>query len=730
VNDGSGKSSGAASERAILDALATEISVPPVPIAYRFSLAVVAAAMILLPLLYVALVAATGYALYWHATTNFGRFVEAGARAGLLAYVAPLVAGTILVLFMVKPLFAAPAVEARAVRMRRRDAPFLFAFVERLCETLGAPVPSRIEADVLINASAGMHLDMVRMSRGKTVLTIGLPLLTGLDLRQLAGVLAHEFGHFRQGSAMTVSQLIRRVNGWFWRVVYERDEWDERLEVWSKAGSSLVVVIWLARLFVWLSRRVLWVLMTVGHCISCFLMRQMEYDADQYEAEIAGSDTFGRTAMRLRVLGAASQMVYGELSDAWNEGRLVDDLPSLIAGRARSLPAEVQKAIQSASLEQGTGLFDTHPSDRSRVQRARRPRRAGTFAIEAPATTLIRDFPSLARRVTLAHYKQVLGGHVSARNLVSLADFEKTRAEQSGEDEAFVRYFQGLVSSERMVDFGTESAPATAGAAVTTLQAARERLVAALPAGRLGYQRIGKAHGIRRSAAHAGSLLDVGMQINASSFDTSSADADGVRRLRERAERLVAQATPAVEEVDRLVRSRLHAALAALSEPAVQTKLPDGAARVDQARSMLAAAGHLHEALELIVQLQDQHCVLDALLGNLQEDDENDRLREAISKQMTPLMYSLAGLQERFNNVAYPFPQAGEAMSVGEYLLSVVPRGDDLQGLYEVGQGALDRFFRLYARVLGRLAVIAEEVEAAVGLRPMRSPEPKRSEPS
>ena len=38
----------------------------------------------------------------------------------------------------------------------------------------------------------------------------------------------------------------------------------------------------------------LWVLMWIGHGVSSFMLRQMEFDADRYEARVAGSETSGR----------------------------------------------------------------------------------------------------------------------------------------------------------------------------------------------------------------------------------------------------------------------------------------------------------------------------------------------------------------------------------------------------------------------------------------------------
>ena len=98
--------------------------------------------------------------------------------------------------------------------------------MDGVCSSVGAPTPSRIEVDCEVNASARLASGPLTPSRD-LVLTIGLPLVTGLDLKQFAGVLAHEFGHFSQGAGMRLSYLIRSINMWFARVVYERDEWDE-----------------------------------------------------------------------------------------------------------------------------------------------------------------------------------------------------------------------------------------------------------------------------------------------------------------------------------------------------------------------------------------------------------------------------------------------------------------------------------------------------------------------
>ena len=73
----------------------------------------------------------------------------------------------------------------------------------------------------------------------------------------------------------------------------------------------------MARGCVWLTRRILWGLMHAGNAISCFMLQQMEYDADSYEAKVAGSDAFEETASKLRLLNVATQTAYEDVRQSW-----------------------------------------------------------------------------------------------------------------------------------------------------------------------------------------------------------------------------------------------------------------------------------------------------------------------------------------------------------------------------------------------------------------------------
>ena len=213
-----------------LAALDVRLPAPRRERSYRASAALVAVGMVALPLLYLGLLAALAAAVVWYAI--YGPELIGGLRVGfatLFAYLSPLFVGAVALLFLVKPLFARRARQGEPVVLQPADEPALFSFVDRLATAVGAPAPREIRVDVQANASASFRRGLWSMAGDDLVLTIGLPLADALTVRQFAGVLAHEFGHFTQGAGMRLTYLVETISRWFERVVYERDAWDDWL---------------------------------------------------------------------------------------------------------------------------------------------------------------------------------------------------------------------------------------------------------------------------------------------------------------------------------------------------------------------------------------------------------------------------------------------------------------------------------------------------------------------
>jgi Zn-dependent protease with chaperone function len=232
--------------------------------------------------------------------------------------------------------------------------------------------------------------------------------LAGLNVQQLAAVLAHEMGHFAQGGGMRLSYIIRSINGWFAHAVFQRDAWDDVLADWCEESGRLSLIFYLARFCVFLTRGILWVFLLLAHAISCLMERHMEYDADRYAARLIGSAGYEEASRRIMTLTVGGQAAWGVMIQSLHKGSLPDDLPALIVAGAEAV-AKRQRRLDKVLMGERTALFDTHPAFPDRMASVRREKAPGIFHFDRPATELFSDYPKLARKVTQDLYEQMFG---------------------------------------------------------------------------------------------------------------------------------------------------------------------------------------------------------------------------------------------------------------------------------------------------------------------------------
>lgn len=390
---------------ALMDGLRGQVRAPRASVGYRLAILLVMFAMLMLPVVYLLLIAAAALGVFWYATHAVGMLtaVHVGGRAMLfllILYLAPIGAGGLLVLFMFRPLFARTVRPMVPITLNRQQEPILFEFADRTARLVGAPLPKRICISYDVNAAASFGEGWLSMLGGDLALTIGVPLAGGLTVSEFGGVLAHEFGHFSQGAGMRLSYVVRTINMWLARQVYERDTWD----VWvmgllhSESHWSVNLVGFLAALMVGISRIVLRVLMIAGHTISCFLLRHMEYNADRYQIGMMGSTAFARAMERVTMLSVAESAAFSALM----QNRMkCQDICALISSMEQSIPREVRQKIQLQLKQTATAMFDSHPSMRDRVLAAVKSGQKGFFHDSRPATILFSNFAGLSRMVTV-----------------------------------------------------------------------------------------------------------------------------------------------------------------------------------------------------------------------------------------------------------------------------------------------------------------------------------------
>jgi Zn-dependent protease with chaperone function len=331
---------------------------------------------------------------------------------------------------------------AQPLALNPAAEPLIFVLLTRLCQELGAPMPVRIDVNSEFNASASLRRGFGSFLSRDLVLTIGLPLVAALNTTQLAAVIAHELGHFTQGFAMRLHYVGWRINCWFLRVVYERDEWDVKLMEWADDEENMAMQFLLsaARLGVWSSRLVLKGLMLLGIACGSYISRQMEYDADLHSIKLAGSRCFEETRIRTATFSFALQLAHASLRQAWQTGQgLPDQLPAFALMHDQKIPSEMRESIADRVGLDRAGIWSTHPASGDRIGRARRANQPGIFSLEVPAVELFSNFDVLAKQLTLLHYVDDLGIPKPMVNVRPTEEFFATaqpeREQEPGESE-------------------------------------------------------------------------------------------------------------------------------------------------------------------------------------------------------------------------------------------------------------------------------------------------------
>ncbi len=682
----------------------------PVSRRYKAAMAVVAVAMVLLPLLYVGLIAAVAWAVQWHAVHDLS-WLEGGGFLRVLLYGAPLVIGIILLLFLVKPLFARPREPQGRITLTHEEQPELFRFIGEICRLVHAPPPARVDVDCQVNASAGFRAGFASVFQNDLVLTIGLPLVAGMSARQLAGILAHEFGHFAQGGGMRVSFTVRSLNAWFSRVVYERDSLDLQLEEGAREGDfRIALILHVARGAVWLSRRFLWLLMVSGHALSCLLMRQMEFDADSYEAKVAGSQTFAETARRLGHLGAGLQVAAARLAVHWKERRLPDDLPGFIRHQASHLGPEVLERVDSAMDAAVTGSFDTHPAMPDRIRAAAALEEPGVCDRDGAAEELFRDFAGLCHRATRLHYATEYSLDVRDHNLVPVGELTAEGDARSDEYRALRSYAPGLDDLFRPVALDPASwvLPTVPAELHARIAAARSRILDASDRLLVSAQEQDRAIGEQERILVLEQLRAAKIRLKPSSTGDPAPDDETLVELRAHSEARAAAQALALDEAATWINDRLQAGLQLWwQDPPPEPDPVELRARQIEIETLSRTVSSLAVGAAALGRIRRAWQGLHTLFQNAEASRSPTALNEVTDQLRRELEVAVREISHPLVGLWYPFPHALGRRRITDLLTPEQPPASDLHRAYLQGAAALQILPPLYTRSLARLVTLA-----------------------
>lgn len=698
---------------------------------YKLGMLLVALAMVALLLVYLGLVAAVGYGIYLYAINNVSILKEIrgfwGGLVILTVYLGPLACGAATILFTLKPLLARRNFPVPPRALKPEDELLLYAFVEKLCQVVRAPMPRRIQVDFEVNASAGPRYGLMSILFRSMTLTIGLPLVAGLEMRQLAGVLAHELGHFSQGGGMFLGYLIRRINIWFARAVYERDGWDVSLERSARESQFPVNLVFQAtRLCIWLTRRVLWVLMHLGNFFSSFLARQKEFDADCYEARVVGSDTFERTMIQLHLLDLAAQKARNDLTHALDEKRLGDDLPALIAANLEAMPAEIKQEYTAHIMNQKAGVFDTHPASAARISQTLKENAPGVFHDARPAAFLFSNFEQLCKAVSMDLYAMAFGGEVVHSRLIPTSELLARRREMAQTQDAISRFFHDYASTSRPMQFtmGQFDEPRDPLEMVQELKKAREHFEQMSSGAQEAFEALESAEREEMNLALASELIRMKMSFKARDFGLKKARAEEIQARLVKVGQIKDDAEMIIMPIEDAMKRRLVAAIRLLYLPQVRQRVPEAEELLKLNDRLVDGLAAFASVLKHLNKMRVDHRVLHIIALSLKGRQEFDQDTYLLArKAMRHLVQDIELIHALLKLNPYPFSHGSGEVSLGHYILNLPVDRDDAGDMLGKGSEMLDRLGRFYFRVIGTMALTAEKVEDALGLLPIKKVE-------
>ncbi|MCC6954456.1 MAG: M48 family metalloprotease [Deltaproteobacteria bacterium] len=421
---------------------------------------------------YLATIYLLGYGLYRYSLV-FPEVSKLGF--GLLVY-APFAIVPVLIAFLIRPIFSRERAYGPPKQISPAEEPRLFELVEKLSALVAAPMPDRILLDNSVNAAASVR----GVVFPKYTLSLGLPLVSGLTVAELSGVIGHELGHFQQRFAGLLESRIRSLDHWFERAVYSRDNWEVALQRLAQGrnpfGSwQIRILLWFCRIFIVAVRWILFGYMLFARLFDSILLHQKEFDSDRVETTLSGKDGFIRAFRSIERLTLAEQAAQDSLAMSLRHGVRCDNYVKLIQAHVdRFDEAAVEKARRNMDA-QCSSMLSSHPPPSERIRVAEERNEAPLLVCDAPATTLFSDFERLAGGMTAETFASV-SGSLEKRSAVELVRETEQRA---NELQAFARVFQNRINAHRLIltDGALDvTLPATKQATINTLLNLRHEL--------------------------------------------------------------------------------------------------------------------------------------------------------------------------------------------------------------------------------------------------------------
>lgn len=526
--------------------------------------ALTAAFLLALQLAYVLLVGAVFVWLSWQVYALTGKMAQHGVLQWqllpeLLKFA--LLGGTWF--FMLRPLKPRPKEAKAALQVTAATQPQLFELIDTLCWHLRAPRPAQVWLDTSIAVRSSMFGGLAGILGGRTVLRLGLPVVSVITARELAGLLAHELSHNAGGLTTVFIHAVREINAWFACAWSERESRGGRASRQSDfsagMGQLLSAWMWAAKLPFLLFA----IAARLGSLGALWMIRRL---ACRCSANVIGAAACARIWRKLDLLDEAWRAAMQEVRRGITQHRLPENLSLLMARHVAKTAKDRGTGRDAAKVEREGMAAAGEPSAAAAPPPPKGEALVAYLSPGQPAASVMRGFVDLSRQVTYFYYQHDLGLNLHEHRMV--ADEEVIHQNRREEEALLVirRYFGGLAHPERAL-CGLGSTPSASTSRLELqreILRVRDEIVAWGPQFKVALQEWNQAWQRRRDLEAAATLSLAGFTVSRMQFGTENADPATLRAEAARQRMVMEHMEGPLQERERALESRFAAALGML----------------------------------------------------------------------------------------------------------------------------------------------------------------------
>ncbi|HEX9803939.1 MAG TPA: hypothetical protein VGB35_11815 [Gammaproteobacteria bacterium] len=669
---------------------------------------------VLFGLLYLGLLLAVAGGLILRSLTSswIGQYIDAPLLALLLQLLVIVLAGLFLLLLL-KPLLSLRLHLRQDIVVPAGQEPDLHAFIEDVCERIGAPMPVEIRLYNDADIRSAYHRGVAGFLQNRIVLTLGVPLVAGLNCSQLAALVARTLNRYRRNFAPRATAILLAMHAWLQRAAYEPDIIDRTLQRWHEEGRLGDAMYGaLHGLLAPAGRMVAWRL-RLSRLLERRVVHRIVAEADKMALLFTGTDGFIRLLDQNALLAYAADHLLPGLEEQWqSRGELPDNLVQMMVLQSRQYPVSMPQKLRAQQEQRKAAIDDILPSDTQRLKRISHKPVFGAYYCLSPAAVLFRNYSKLTRHMTLRFYHHRLQLPISPYRL------QRVIAGNSLENTLQQRLdsrFRGLY-----VDFLPLRLRQCMHAIATPAEAKKQwgvgiaRSESEYPRAKHAREQYDDAEAFLVDAATSEEIHLAGLWREWGEEKLTGSELDEVHQQAREAESEHGQAGQILDDYLKAHGMCLGAALAAAvqAEESAQREGSGLVQKVHQMVSLLERIEHLHAQLQ---ELKVQNILLETLLS-YRTVSRKQPVDARLEQRAADVDHLVSAIGVAVKSANYPFTDR-KATPLIDYVLENALDDETPQGSFERGHDTVERIALVQRRALVQLIEIAEQAEQALGLR-------------